>query len=380
MPRVRARDLRWFSNSSAMRDGIELFHGDSGFLGSETCVDTTMPPPYNIDHDFEVIKKVVLEPVRLTGHNTPNRGYSGDVDANGYSPFQLWSPLFLPNPDQTDWNYWKTKALANLNPTRARTNVPLFIFEFKDFPGMLHGLGNVLNKNISASSIPHGYLASHFGWKPLASDVASLFDIANMINGQMNFLSRLDRGSRFRRTLFKGHVYTERAPVFDGFTFDGWRYLAERQFTRDDKVWFTAKAKLVTPLPNGTDVRSLSARQALGLTTNPAAIWDFIPWTWLIDYFGNVGDFMQANVGLCQVSVRDMNIMHTQSIECIHMGARSEVGFSFNPYHGQTVAKRRAVFGLPIPFLGTRPFLGTGQKLALGSLITAAAIKAASGR
>jgi hypothetical protein len=380
MSRTRGRNLAYYTNSSATRAGVEIFHGDPGYLGFETMTDTTMPPPFNQDHALDLVKKEVLQPVNLTGQNTLGKGYFPPVTMNGYSPFRLWNPVYLPNPEATLWNYWQTKALAGLNPTRATTGIPLFVFEFKDFPHMLRQAGDVLNKKISASSVPHGYLASHFGWRPLASDLSSLFDLAKLINGQMNFLRRLESGSRFRRTLFNGHVSTADSVIQDGFTFDGWRYTATERITRNDRVWFTAKAKLITPLPTGTDVRSLSARQALGLTANPAAIWDFLPWTWLIDYFGNVGDFMQANVGLVQTSVTDMCIMHTQSHQAIHVNGRSDIGVTFGPYHGQTVAKRRAVFGLPIPFLGTRPFLGTGQKLALGSLITAAAIKAASGR
>jgi len=370
--RSRARDLDYRPAGFGHRlsTGTVIYTGYSGFLGNESCHDTTMSPPFNVDHDLEVLKKRIDTPIMLSGRNK----FDHDISYDGLNPEIGSNYGYLPNPDPTDWAYWETKALANLNPSKPVISVPLFLFEFKDFPEMLRSAGHTLMGKGGLKGFPDGYLNAHFGWVPFASDVKSLFNIAKSINDRWRYLRQLEDGHRFKRTLFSGQVNTSSYDVTYGFTFDGYAYRATRQEIRTDKVWFTANAKAVGPFPPDTDVKTLSARQVLGLNTNPASVWDFIPWSWLIDYFGNVGDFMQANVGLTQIAVTRMCIMHLQDFQCTDIRARSELGLDFTPLAGSTTCKRRKVFGNPIPWLASKPFLGAGQKLALGSLLTSRAL------
>jgi hypothetical protein len=333
-----------------------------------------MSPPFNVDHDLEVLKKRIDTPIMLSGRNK----FDHDISYDGLNPEIGSNYGYLPNPDPTDWAYWETKALANLNPSKPVISVPLFLFEFKDFPEMLRSAGHTLMGKGGLKGFPDGYLNAHFGWVPFASDVKSLFNIAKSINDRWRYLRQLEDGHRFKRTLFSGMVSTTSEVYAYGFTFDGYAYYADRRTVRYDKVWFTANAKAVSPLPRGTDVPSLSARMVLGLSANPASVWDFLPWSWLIDYFGNVGDFMQANVGLTQIAVTRMCIMHSQDYRCTDPGARSDLGLNFTPFSGFSTCKRRKVFVNPIPWLTSRPFLGPGQKLALASLLTAGALGAST--
>jgi len=374
--RSRSRDLdyRPAGYGHWLPDGSTIYTGYAGFLGNESSHDTTMAPPFNVDHDFEVTKKRIDSPIVLTGRNKFNQNVSYD----GLNPAIGSYYPYLPSPEVTNWAYWETKALAGLNPSRPVVSVPLFVFEFKDFPEMLRSAGHAMKHGLSFGSLPEGYLNAHFGWVPFASDFMSLYNIAKSINDRARYLRRLEDGSHFKRTLFSGMVSTTSEVYAYGFTFDGYAYYADRRTVRYDKVWFTANAKAVSPLPRGTDVPSLSARMVLGLSANPASVWDFLPWSWLIDYFGNVGDFMQANVGLTQIAVTRMCIMHSQDYRCTDPGARSDLGLNFTPFSGFSTCKRRKVFVNPIPWLTSRPFLGPGQKLALASLLTAGALGAST--
>lgn len=372
MPRNRSRSLEYRGAKYGKRlsTGAIVYSGYSGFLGSEACEDTTMAPPFNTDHNFQVVKKLITSPAQLFGRPTGNP----DIEYEGLNPEIGSNHGYLPNPESTNWAYWETKALAGLNPSKPVVSVPLFLFEFKDFPDMLRSAGRTLMGKAGLKGVPEGYLNAHFGWAPFASDAMALFNIAKSISDRARYLRKLEDGGHFRRTLFSGMVSTTYDDYGYGFTFDGWAYLSTRQTIRNDKVWFTANAKAVSPLPRDTDVQSLSARQVLGLTLNPASVWDFLPWTWLIDYFGNIGDFMQANVGLTQIAVTRMNIMHLQDYRVTGIRDRSELGLNVVPFTGFTTCKRRQVYANPIPWLASRPFLGPNQKLALGSLLTAGAL------
>ena len=101
--------------------------------------------------------------------------------------------------------YLVTQALANVNPSNPLVDVPLFLFEFKDFPGMLKNAGDILSgiRNISKGINPKhandGFLAYQFGWAPLFSDLRKLLNFAKEFEKRQNFLKQNGGGKKIRR-------------------------------------------------------------------------------------------------------------------------------------------------------------------------------------
>jgi len=387
--RGRSRLLKYINGPDAILPGYgnaAIFLGYKGYTGTESCNDTTMPKPYTSDHTLRVFKSQVSEPVSFSGSfrfwNTGTPVV--DVSMNGHVPKEYSNPFYLPSPPEPAWTYWQTKAIANMSPVRADTGIPLFLFEFKDFPEMLQHAGRVLARRARASDYPGSYLAYHFGWAPLVNDLRTLFDIAKKINDRSNYLRNLERGSKIKRTLRSG-LADSSSSVTSLYSLPAWPsqwlYKANVETRTLVKVWYTANAKLAPgitlPSSNG-DLKSLSTRISLGLTSNPAAVWDFVPWTWLIDYFGNVGDFMQANVGQVYTQCTRLNIMHKSEITVTHAASQCVPGVQASQYVGIVTDKRRLPVSNPIPWLAVRPFLGAAQSLALESLVTARAFGAAA--
>lgn len=388
--RGRSRNLQYIAGPDAILPGFgnsALYLGYKGFCGVESCNDTTMPRPYNADHALRVLKSVVDRPVSFSGSfEYWNGGLPKvDVSMNRHVPKEFANPSYLPTPPEPAWTYWQTKAIANMNPNRSDTGIPLFLFEFKDFPEMLHHAGRVLTRHARASDYPGSYLAYHFGWAPLVQDLRTLFDLAKKIDDRSRYLRNLEKGSKVKRTLRSGLADSTSQADLALYSLpawpEGWLYKYTRETKTYVKVWYTANAKLLPgynlPKSNG-DLRSLSARQSLGLTTNPAAVWDFIPWSWLIDYFGNVGDFMQAVNGQLQTQCTRLNIMHETKIVVEHSSTHCVKGVTATPYTGLVTDKRRLPVSNPIPWLATRPFLGAAQSFALENLVTARAFDAAA--
>ncbi len=387
--RGRSRNLKFINGPDAILPAYgnaAIYLGYKGPTASESCNDETMPRPYDADHTFRVYKRDVQEPIHFSGSfkywNTGSPVV--DVSMNNHVPELYGHPAYLPFPAEPAWTYWQTKAIGNMNPTNPKIGLPLFLYEFKDFPEMLHNAGRVLSRRARASDYPGSYLAFHFGWAPLVNDLKTLFDIAHQIDNQSKFLRGLESGGKFKRTLRSGLADSS----FSTTTYASlpawptqWLYKANVETRTYVKVWFTVNAKLAPgvtlPRSNGA-LRALSARQALGLTLNPAQVWDFIPWSWLIDYFGNVGDFMKANQAQINVSMSRLNIMHKTEIVVSHSGQQCVPGVSATPYTGIVTDKRRLPVSNPIPWLAPRPFLGAAQGLALENLVTARAFDLAS--
>lgn len=354
--------------------------GSSDVIATAVCSDTTMPRPYTVDHNL-LINTCTVQPLRINGVAKYNPSGSLLVRYDGYNPANLSQVSYVGSPSPFDSGYWKTKALANVNPYNPAVDVPLFLFEFKDFPGMLKDLGRVLKGSARASDVPGGYLAYSFGWAPLVDDVMSLFNLAASIDAAMRTLRNQEKGRTTKRTLYSGNtlhsvISGSESPSLVGFhvAWSGRRMLKR-------KVWYTANAKLIAPLPpSDLELRALSRRVALGLTLRPSSVWDFIPWTWLIDYFANIGDFLQAAEGMCRTRVTRMNVMCSEELSVVIDHLELAPGLSGGAYSGIRQIKQRVAFVNPTPVLRLTPFLTGGQLGILGALATAKALKGASRR
>lgn len=362
---------------------ISSSSGGSGIGRREQTTDTTMAPPYNVDHPFVCTKEGVGDAGALRFYGTmPHYFSSMEHDFQGYNPTNRSLYQYRPQFTPVNWSYWKTKALANLNPNAPVVDIPLFIFEFKDFPAMLKNLGNILGKRMHPKDVPEGWLAFSFGWKPLVSDLLSLFDFTEQMEKRIAYLKRLEHGGRVRRSLGGGVVQHSIIP--DGYKL-GFSvpvgsnppgFYADIEILETQRVWFTANAKLLDPLPEAAELRSLTRDIILGLSVNPSTVWNMIPWSWLIDYFANIGDIMLAYRGGIRFATTRMCVMCTSKIESKLSNGRFHGNAAI--YTGGNLdmtVKQRSVFINPRPTLTWDPILSGTQMLNLGALLTAGALR-----
>lgn len=362
----------------------DAFSSESISLWSEVCNDTTMPRPYNVDHGLS-ITKVVVKPTLINGKKYINALYGNFVCNNvrrypaGYS----WPTIPFTAPNTS---YYRTLALANLSPYRSAVNLPLFLFELRELPSMIRQLGRVLKKQVRATDVAGGYLAYSFGWAPLVSDLLSLFDLSKKIEDRKAYFRKLESGTRVKRQL--GTITVRNTPNFitDSAAHAGsseaavyYRGLLKLEETQ--KWWFTANAKLRVPLNmSNADLHSLSRRQILGLRINPADLWDAIPWSWLIDYFTNIGDILEATRGMVSVSTTRMNLMCLSKVVVTQETVKIQDGLSVTPGFVYATKKQRFPYVNPTPSLASVPFFTAHMAGITGSLAVVKALKAAGHR
>jgi hypothetical protein len=220
-----------------------------------------------------------------------------------------------PFPDSgrssnSDLNEKGATAIARCKPTNSAADLSVFLGEFvKDGLPSLIGARTWKDRTLSAKNAGDEYLNFEFGWRPLVNDIRKL---ANGIVHAEKILSQYERDAgkvvrrRYRFPLqtvtHSETIATERSPlgylhsdVTDGAIRS--RLIREEEILRD--VWFSGA--FTYHLPSGYDSRNklsrcaLFAKKTLGLNLTPEVLWNLAPWSWAIDWFGNVGDVL-ANV------------------------------------------------------------------------------------
>jgi len=312
-----------------------------------------------------------VDPLRISG--TYDLGtYREEWD--NYNPLNRSQYAYCNTVTPIDNGYWVTKALANLNPNKPEVDLPVFLFELREFPRMLMQAGRVLQSasrlatnrslpgiskgGINRTDVAGSYLAYSFGWAPLVSDLLKLLKLEEAVSRRVNYLKRgTNGGGKVKRSLGtvdiprSGGPYVVAPWLSAPLVFEGAYTVTETQ-----KVWYVANMQLLDDLPkDNPEMRRVARKAALGLNLSAATLWEAMPWSWLIDYFVNIGDILEANRGGIRFRAYDLNLMCTRRV-VNELSGSTKKGLTFSGGRLTTVAKSRSVHPIPLPRLAFRPF------------------------
>lgn len=216
-----------------------------------------------------------------------------------------------------------------MSPLRPGVDLGVSVAEIRDIPRMLkHALSSLdsLKALIATLSNPKGLaewlLAINFGWKPLLADIRKGIKTFFVVDKRIDFILRNSGLPLHRRTPpFNPEVTEEVLFSYSGPDDQGW--LRDIPFPSgwedppgqpgDGQTRFECKLtcrKTVTEVGSGVFVyylgdlpptRAELRLRLYGLIANESLLWEATPWSWLIDWFTNVGDII-ANI---QASSRD---------------------------------------------------------------------------
>jgi len=364
-----------------------VYDSDIQDSGTFTCVDTVMSPPFNVDHDLTITKKRTL-PTRLYGRRNLFPTISSHTEYYG-SIVAFKDVRSCPTVTEPTFALLKTKALKQMNPSRSKVSVPLFLFELREVPRMLESLWKTLStppKSRRPSEVSDAWLSVNFGWAPLVKDVVAMFNVAADIEERKRYLLNLEKGTAVRGSLgSKTEVTSDGTVVYN----TGWlvgrpAVIAELHTTLSWKRWFTANAVLTGSLPDtNLGLEELSASLVTGMRFDPVAVYNAIPWSWLVDYFWNVGTFLEASEGIIPWKCTRLNIMSTvtarQSYSNMTRDRYSAMTMNPNGY-AETVVKYRRVYANPTPSLGFTQLLSDTAQANLGALAISKALGRGSSR
>jgi hypothetical protein len=384
--RIRSRYSQPVARGRRYTEKVAISAFDGGTIGNhyvfEFLSDSTMPRPYTVDHTL-LLEKTIVQPSVVSGsidHGPALYGKEFYSDFR-FHPLSANESLFAFTA--FDPAAYKVKAMAAASPYRAKVSVPLFLFELREFPDMLRQIGRVLTRKYNAADVAGGYLAYSFGWAPLVKDLMSLFDLTKAIEDRKAYFRRLESGTHVVRNFGTTQVrttslYNTFLPALVTSKNAIGKHVGRLEETQ--KVWATLNAKLREPLHmSAADLHSLSRNQILGLRFNPADFWEAIPWSWLIDYFLNIGDMLESSRAQVGLKFSRINVMCTQKIVVHTESTNVYSGLTVKPGFVYRTRKSRYPYLDSRNILSRQPFFTGHMDAILSSLVTAKALKAMPG-
>lgn len=199
-------------------------------------------------------------------------------------------------------------AIANTLPNKSTMDLAVSLSELVR-EGLPSRLGAQIAKGgLNTRTLGGEYLNYQFGVAPLMSDIKSLIDV--VLRSSELLREYHDRSSEHIRRAYDFGTETEtseftymsgaygQSAIWDSLeTRSGVRYSrpqVTRKVTR--RTWFSGAYSYY--LPYGDDLLSkirlweAEANHLLGIRITPEVLWNLTPWSWLSDWFVNIGDIL----------------------------------------------------------------------------------------
>lgn len=231
-------------------------------------------------------------------------------------------------PDQFGTSTHRLNAQRNLQARGAeawnklRPDAPDFtllssLYELKDLPGMFKQAVEVIRDRTrlasgrsSMSYTGEYYLSIQFGWLPLYGDIRNFIKAHRASQKRVSQLIR-DAGKPVRRRAqlsdsalaeastssvsFSGAQNTSMSPVGTSALYQGGKASTTTRKTYESRTWAMGSFRYILP-PGPHDVawKKKMYRRIMGGRLSPSQIYAIIPWSWLVDYFTDLGQFISA--------------------------------------------------------------------------------------
>lgn len=320
-------------------------------------------PPSNCDIDH--IERV---PPRLSGRN----GFWKHSEAPILPYYYPETPNYLERYQRVDANIlYATRLLAQTHPFRPEFSIPTAIAEMLDIGTLFK-----LTAKSFAELAGNSYLQYKFGYVQFVNDVKTLASITTAIERRVKEFTSLGLKGGLRRSVdLDGNSWHQSGNT--GIIWSTYGAYIIGTYNLDESVKITGSVRW--KWKDGVTV-SLSKLEAFNLAVktvfdlgelDASTIWNSIPWTWLADYFVDIGSWLQANENSDLVEPYDICIMwHHKS----HTQISPELLFPVESYHvkkGTFIRHRYARDWIPgVPTLPPvrYSFLSKSQVLVLLSL------------
>lgn len=245
---------------------------------------------------------------------------------------ELGLPTQLHDFNQSNWtndfgyqptlDSYVNRLLAQTGPLTPNVQLPLALFELRDVPRMLRHAGDLLHK---IRSLPYRYLdpvkeaaaanlAYKFGWEPIASDLSKLLGFAEAVKRRQQQIRKANTDRGLRR---KVHLDSFSMPHSGNLTIwstHGLYLSPSYEGIVTSETWGTVRWRVRDPNAYGTTPSFTEAGKInLGLQGGqiPIQLWKAFPWTWMIDWFADVSNILQANYNSVYYEPYRLSVMRT---------------------------------------------------------------------
>lgn len=256
-------------------------------------------------------------------------------------------------------------ALVKNNPGVPSVDLFAFIYELRELPALF----STLISNPKWRDVPIAYL---FGVQPLVSDIRSLLNLTDSIDARLKQIEKLTQGP-VRERLSLGNETRSASSTLAPGVYHGWYLQREKTTTR--RAWAVKTSVIernkLTP-PEKPDTSAI--RRLLLTDCTLVTLYELMPWSWFIDYFVNIQEFLRASSGNRIKGYRVLSLclcVETETKGKIFPTSR-QVGWSdgnVSPGRWTLLDQRRSIHSNPTPQLPSlTPILSSGQVQVLGAL------------
>lgn len=256
---------------------------------------------YDTGHSFTTVKKVARVNIPIVHYEQPTGSYVYDVPFTHTLLYNVVASSYPSIPRWDTANSDGNKAIAATYPTKPEVSLAQTMVELKreGLPS-LFGSQIASMKGSAARAIGGEFLNSVFGWTPLISDLDKL--LKSVVSSSKTIQQmRRDSGKIVRRKhhfpttteVIRSSSVAASAVRYDSGvpTVNGTLTTEE---TRVTSIWFSGAYTYF--LDPGDDLVGKAimyeqlANKLLGLRITPATLWELAPWSWLSDWYVNIGE------------------------------------------------------------------------------------------
>lgn len=165
----------------------------------------------------------------------------------------------------------------------------------------------------TSRDIPKEYVGFHFGWKQTYNDLVELLGLPERMTKKYNFLiSRSGKPTTFRVNT-KGVLAQSGVSGFD-YTGSGYEHSisSSSRISREYEVRLVINAIFDFPPINPVQFNRENFLERIGVIPRPTDLYNLIPWTWLIDWFTGLGNYVE----LIDETNRDPSLVNWGMITC----------------------------------------------------------------
>jgi len=274
----------------------------------------------------------IYHPANPVSPECSERGGAANTHSNS---FESWVHNIVPTAAvlyPTTFNNLRTAELAFLNDKIAHECLAMFkewspnrrdyslfrnIVELRDLPRSIKSIQETVRSFRSlfaslgtkpklrdsifelqglVSRVPNEYLSYHFGWKQLVKDVKDLLALPDKLSKKYAFLiRRAGKPTTFRT---KRNFNTSLSEGVSGFDYDTSPYEYSSNIThkleRETELRLVINATFDFPPPDGISFKSHRFWEEIGAVPRPTDIYNLIPWSWLVDWFTGLGNYVEV--------------------------------------------------------------------------------------
>lgn len=226
----------------------------------------------------------------------------GSMSNNAWQIANGTFPRYLNSMSDATLKGWGSTGISRTLPTKPEMDLSTSLAELKD--GLPSIIGAQLKRGLNPANAGSEFLNYQFGIAPLLSDGANILaltkhyeailtqfrrDNGRMVRRRVTLVDERDEAVDYLRNqyFYAGGGDTPTISV-------GYADQARRSAVTSQKVWFSGAYKLAYPLELDDALRGITEfNRVYGVIPTPDLAWNLLPYSWLADWFSNVGDVIR---------------------------------------------------------------------------------------